>query len=156
MKYKVEIDLALPRDKVVELFDDPQNMPKWQRGLQSFEPLEGTTGQPGARSKLVFQMGKRRIEMIETITERNLPDVFSGTYDAKGVHNIVSNRFVEVGPDRTRWESENEFRFHGLMKVIGTLMKGAFPKQSLKYLQDFKAFAEEGKDVRDAAGSGGE
>jgi len=155
MKYTVSIDLELPRDRVVELFDDPDNLPKWQEGLVRFEPLEGTPGQPGARSRLVFQMGKRRIEMIETITERDLPDVFSGTYDAKGVHNVVSNRFLELGPQRTRWESQNEFRFQGFMKLIGTLMKGSFPKQSLKYLQDFKAFAEEGKDVRDRADAGG-
>jgi hypothetical protein len=151
MKYTVSIDLELPRDEVVELFDDSQNMPKWQEGLQSFEPLEGTPGQPGARSKLVYQMGKRRIEMIETITERDLPEVFSGTYDAKGVHNVVRNRFVELSPQRTRWESENEFVFQGTMKIVGFLFKGSFPKQSLKYLQDFKAFAEEGKDVRDRA-----
>ena len=148
MKYTVSIDLELPRDKVVALFDDPQNMPRWQEGLVLFEPLEGTPGQPGARSRLVFQMGRRRVEMIETITERRLPELFSGTYDAKGVHNIVCNRFIELGADRTRWESENEFRFQGFMRIIGALMKGAFPKQSLKYLQDFKAFAEQGKDVR--------
>jgi hypothetical protein len=151
MRYTVSIELELPRDRVVELFDDPQNMPRWQEGLRSFEPLEGEPGQPGARSRLVFQMGKRRIEMIETITERSLPELFSATYDTKGVHNVVHNRFVELSPQRTRWESENEFRFQGSMRIVGFLFKGAFPKQSLKYLQDFKAFAEEGKDVGDRA-----
>jgi hypothetical protein len=94
-------------------------------------------------------MGKRTIEMIETISIRNLPDEFSGTYDAKGVHNVVRNRFIEMGPDKTKLESENEFQFTGFMKLIGFFMRSAFPKQSLKYLKDFKAFAEEGKDVRD-------
>jgi len=28
-------------------------------------------------------------------------------------------------------------------------MSGAFEKQLLKYMQDFKAFAEEGKSIRD-------
>ena len=66
--YTTTITIDLPRDKVVALFDDPGNLPKWQRGLQSFEPLSGQPGQVGAKSKLVFQMGKRRMEMIETIT----------------------------------------------------------------------------------------
>jgi hypothetical protein len=35
------------------------------------------------------------------------------------------------------------------MRIIGLLMKRAFPKQSLKYLQDFKVFAEEGIEVND-------
>jgi hypothetical protein len=30
---------------------------------------------------------------------------------------------------------------------MGFLMPGAFKKQSMKYLRDFKAFAEEGKSV---------
>ena len=149
MKYTVEIEINLPRDEVVKLFDSQENCYKWQEGLQSFEHLSGEPGEPGATSKLEFQMGKRRVEMIETITQRDLPDRFSGTYDAKGVHNVVENRFIELGPDKTKWESENEFQFSGFMKLIGFFMGSAFPKQSLKYMQDFKAFAEEGKDVRD-------
>jgi len=147
MHYTVEIDIDLPRDRVIELFDSTENLKKWQRGLQVFEPLEGEPGQPGAKSRMVFQMGKRKIEMVETITERNLPDAFAGTYDTKGVHNVVTNRFLEIAPDKTRWVSENEFVFSGFMKVVGFLAKGAFPRQSLKYMQDFKAFAEEGRDV---------
>ena len=78
MHYTVEIDIDLPRDRVIELFDSTENLKKWQRGLQVFEPLEGEPGQPGAKSRMVFQMGKRKIEMVETITERNLPDAFAG------------------------------------------------------------------------------
>ena len=150
MKYTVSIDLDLPRDRVIELFDSTENLYKWQRGLQSFEPIEGEPGQPGAKSSMVFQMGKRRFDLVETITLRELPDRFDGTYDAKGVHNVVKNRFVELAPDKTRWEADQEFQFQGVMKVMGWLMPGAFKKQSLKYLEDFKAFAEDGVDVRDA------
>ena len=47
--------------------------------------------------------------------------------------------------------SENEYRFSGLlMRLVGLLMPGAFRKQSLQHMQDFKAFAEQGKDVREA------
>lgn len=150
MNYEVEIELELPRDRVAALFDDPENLPKWQRGLLSIEPLAGEPGTPGATSKLVFQMGKREMEMVETILVRDLPERFEAVYDAKNVHNVSRHRFEELGPDRTRWVAENEFRFSGFMKVIGFLMKGAFPKQSLQYMTDFKAFAERGVDVRDA------
>ena len=80
--------------------------------------------------------------MIETIIERDLPDVFSGTYDAKGVHNLVENRFYEVEQNKTRWVTENEFDFSGMMKLMGFFMKGAFPKQTLEHMNSFKAFAE--------------
>ncbi len=154
MKYTVSIDLDLPRDEVVRLFDSTDNLYKWQRGLLSFEPISGAPGQPGAKSKLKFQMGKRQIEMIETITARNLPEQFDGTYEAPGIFNIISNRFVVLGSNQTRWESENEFQFRGMMRLMGFLMKGAFPKQSLKYMEDFKAFAERGIDVRDGEARG--
>jgi hypothetical protein len=147
--YTEHIDIDLPRARVVALFDDPDNLVKWQRGLQSFEHLSGEPGQPGARSRLVFQTGRRRLEMIETITRRDLPEAFDGTYDAKGVHNIVENRFAEVGPDRTRWSSHNVFELRGPMKLVGLVFAGAFRKQTRKYLEDFKAFAERGVDVRD-------
>jgi len=149
MQYTVEITLELPRERVIELFDDPDNLPKWQKGLQSFEPISGTPGEVGATSRLRFQMGKRRLEMVETITRRELPDHFDGTYETQGVFNVVKNQFIAVSSNQTRWVSENEFRFTTLMmKGIELLMKGAFPKQSLKYMEDFKAFAERGVDVR--------
>jgi hypothetical protein len=34
---------------------------------------------------------------------------------------------------------------------MGRLMPGAFRKQSRAHMQDFKAFAEQGKDVRETA-----
>ncbi len=49
--------------------------------------------------------------------------------------------------------SESEYRFSGLlMRLVAPFMRGAFRKQSLKHMQDFKAFAEHGKDVREAKG----
>lgn len=142
MNYSSAIEIDRPIDKVVELFDNPENMAKWMKGLQSFEPISGKPGQVGAKSLLKFKMGKREIEMIETITVSNLPEEFSGTYEAKGVFNIVKNKFVSLPGNRTKYISEQEFQFKGFMKVIGFLMPGAFKKQSMKYLTDFKHFVE--------------
>src|SRR5690606_1913628 len=142
MKFTTETDINKPIDKVIELFDNADKMSKWMEGLQSFEHISGTPGQPAAKSKLKFKMGKRDIEMIETITVRNFPDEFSGIYEAKGVNNIVINKFVKVSEDKTKYITENEFQFKGFMKIIGFLMPNAFKKQSIKYLNDFKKFAE--------------
>jgi hypothetical protein len=146
MKFCCEIDIDLPREKVIELFDNPENMKHWQPGLMSFEPLSGTPGQPGAKSRLKYKMGQREIEMIETITVRNLPDEFSGTYEAKGVFNLVSNHFKPLPGDRTLIVSDNEFRLSGFMKLFGLLMPGSFSKESYKHLQRFKEFAESRKE----------
>lgn len=142
MKYTQQIEINLPREKVIDLFDNPDNMKHWQPGLVSFELIEGEAGQTGAKMLLKYKMGKREIEMIETITVRNLPDEFSGTYEAKGVWNEVKNTFEATSDNNTIWKTENEFKFKGFMKLMAAIMPGAFKKQSFKYLQYFKEFAE--------------
>ncbi len=148
--YTVEIEIELPRDRVIDLFDNPDNLFKWQTGLQSFEHLSGEPGHEGATSKLVYLSGKHRIELIETITKRNLPDEFNGTYAWNGGRNTLINRFIELGAERTKWESTCEYEFSNLMmKLMGWLFPGKFREQNLMFMRDFKAFAEEDRDVRD-------
>jgi carbon monoxide dehydrogenase subunit G len=142
VKYTHSIKIDLPREKVVELFDNPENLKHWQPGFISAEHISGEKGQPGSKTLLKYKMGKRDIEMIETITQRNLPEEFSGTYEAKGVWNEVRNTFEESAEGTTTWNAQNEFRFKGFMKFMALLMPGAFKKQSYKYMKLFKEFAE--------------
>jgi len=46
MKCTVQIDIDLPREQVIQLFDDPDNLAKWQKGLLSFEHLSGESAFP--------------------------------------------------------------------------------------------------------------
>ncbi len=142
MKYTQEITINKPLEEVVRLFDNPDNMGHWMEGLVSFEHLSGEPGKVGAKSKLKFKMGKRDLEMVETILVRDLPREFSGTYEAKGVFNVVKNYFEAINENQTKYTAENEFQFSGFMKLFGWLMPGAFKKQSFKYQEDFKRFAE--------------
>lgn len=160
MKYTVSIEIALPRERVLLLLADPANFPKWLRGLVLHEPISGKPGEVGTKSRVIFQMGQQRIECTETVTRQEPADLhqiskesvvhFEREISGKGMWNAVRDRFTEAGPDKTRWESENEFKLSGLlMRLVGVLMPGAFRKQSQLHMQDFKAFAEHGKDVRD-------
>ncbi len=142
MKYTNETIINLPLDKVVELFDSAENLSKWMEGLQSYEHLSGTPGQPGAKARLKFKMGGRDMEMIETITANHLPHELSGTYEMNGVVNTISNKFEKISENQTRYYTENEFKFHGFMQFVAFLMPGAFKRQSQKYLDAFKKFAE--------------
>jgi carbon monoxide dehydrogenase subunit G len=143
MKYTTEIEINKPIDQVIALFDNPDNLVKWMTGLKSFEHISGVPGQPGAKSKLIFGIGNSEIEMIETITVRNLPLEFSGTYESRGILTIQKNSFVKLSDTRTKYISENETKFKGLLKLMGLIMTGALKKQSLKYMSDFKNFAEQ-------------
>jgi hypothetical protein len=161
MKYTVSIEIALPLEEVVRLLADPAHLPKWLRGLVLHEPLRGTHGQVGTTSRVVMQMGTKTMELTETITRREpvgLHSIPKGSvvhFDreivGEGMWSAVRDRLTEAGPDTTLWVSESEYRFSSLlMRLVGLLMPGAFHKQSLQHMQDFKAFAEQGKDVREA------
>ncbi|RFU85485.1 SRPBCC family protein [Streptomyces triticagri] len=160
MKYTVTTEIALPRETVVQLLADPAHLPKWLRGMVLHEPQNGKHGELGTTSRVVMQMGKQRIEATETITRREPADLHqipTGSvvhYDreivSKGMWSAVRDRLTEAGPETTLWEQESEYRFSGLMmRLVGLLMPGAFRKQSEQHMQDFKRFAEQGKDVRD-------
>lgn len=142
MRYTVQTTINAPIDEVIKRFDNVDTMKEWMPGLIKFEHLSGEPGQVGAQSKLTYQMGKRTIEMIETITERDLPRTFNGTYIANGVYNEVGNSFKAIDENTTHHLSEQYFQFKGGMKLIGFLFPNAFKKQSQKYLDDFKAFVE--------------
>ncbi|QDC25259.1 SRPBCC family protein [Georgenia yuyongxinii] len=148
MRYTEEIEIALPRDEVVRLFTDLASLPKWQKGLQSVGLLSGEAFQVGARTRLVFLTGKRRMEMIETITHNALPEALHAVYDTKGVHNVCENYLTEVAPDRTRWVTPNVFEFSGPMRIIGLLFGRSFSKETREQMRRFKEFAEHGTDVR--------
>ncbi len=161
MKYTVSIEIALPREEVAQLLADPAHLPKWLRGLVQHEPLRGEHGHVGTESRVVLQMGQQKFAGIETITRREPADLrgiphgsvvhFERELVGGGMWSATRDRLTEVGPDTTRWVSESEYRFSGLlMRLVGLLMPGAFRKQLLQHMQDFKAFAEQGKDVREA------
>ena len=163
MKYTVSIEIAMPLEEVAQLLADPAHMPKWLRGLVLHEPLSGVHGQVGTKSRVVMQMGQQKFEATETITRREPADLgsipkgsvvhFEREIVTEGMWNAAREQLTEAGPDTTLWVSENEYRFSGLpMRLVGLFMRGAFRKQSQQHMLDFKAFAEQGTDVREAKG----
>jgi hypothetical protein len=148
VKYTCEITIDLPRDEMVALLDSAENMKHWQKGLKANRHISGKPGEEGAQMELEYQMGKRHLVMVETIIKRQMPEEMHTTYDAKGVHSIQKNYFHAIDSKTSQWISESEFQFSGLMmKMMGWLMPGAFKKQSMTYLEDFKRFAETGVSV---------
>jgi len=148
MKYSTEIIIDLPREEVIRKLDNVDNMKHWQRGLVNYKVLQGVPGEEGTTMELEYQMGKRNVVLTETITKNVFPEEFHANYDTKGVHNVQKNFFYEIDGNKTKWVSESEVELEGfVMKMMGFLMPGAFKKQSMKYLKDFKDFAENGTSV---------
>lgn len=148
MKYTIETIIELPRDKVIKKLDNTDNLKHWQEGLVSTEHISGTPGQVGAKMKLVFKMGKRHMELIENITKREFPNEFHGTYTTKGMHNVQENYFEELPNGHTKWVSKSEFiPTSFVLRIMTLIMPSTFKKQSKKYMDAFKNFAEKGISV---------
>ena len=81
--------------------------------------------------------------MVETIVAFAPPDmVRCACYEAKGVQNLVENRFFADGPAKTRWVLSNSFTFSGLMSFVSPFVQDSVPQQNRDAMQRFKAFAE--------------
>lgn len=145
MKFNCSVEIDLPVDQVTTLWSNPENLKHWQDGFVSMDQISGEPGEPGSKSKMIYGSGKRKIELVETIKTNDLPREFSGKYEAKEMVNLMTNRFQALGENQTRWEAEIEYiQFNGFMpKLMATLMPGMFRKQTQKWLDQFKQFAEQ-------------
>jgi hypothetical protein len=151
MLYTTEIIVKVPLDIFIKKMDNIDNLKHWQRGLLSTEHISGNPGELGSKIKLNYKFNKRYMEIIETITKSNFPNEFHATYNGKGMNNLQKNYFTETADNYTKWTSINEFiPLNFSMRVMLFLMPSAFKKQSLKYMQDFKNFAENGTSVTNA------
>ncbi|MEE4178505.1 MAG: SRPBCC family protein [Bacteroides sp.] len=141
MKYNCSVELDLPIDQVIRLWDDEAHFAEWQDGFQSIVHLEGTPNTPGARSKIIFHQGKNVIELTETILSNKLPEEKKALYDHQHMTNIQTTCFEPLAGQKTRYFSEVEYsKFNGLMpKILAFLFPGLFKKQSQRWMQNLKA-----------------
>ncbi len=143
MKFALAITINLPRERVLEIFDDHDNVTKWQPNLVSRELLEGKLGYPGCRTRMVFNTLGQRIEMLETVISRDLPDEFRAEYSSNGVLNTARNIFIAQTPETTRWISENVFTFSGLKGVaLKRVPEALYKSQTRSVMMEFKRYAE--------------
>jgi len=144
MKFSCSVDIDKSRDEVVKLFDNPDNMRHWQDGFISFTPQTGTPGKVGAQSLIKYDIKGRKMDLLETITRNNLPEEMHGSYEGDFGKNTMHNYFEVLRSDKTRWRSELEYvKMNGfVMRAMAKVMPGMFRKQTQKWMDQFKAFAE--------------
>ncbi|TXE16883.1 SRPBCC family protein [Psychroserpens burtonensis] len=151
MKYTTEIKVNVTLDEFIKKMDNVDNMKHWQHGFVSAEHISGDLGQLGAKMKLKYRFGKRKMEIIETITKRNLPNEFHANYTMKAMQNVQQNYFKNTNNGFTKWTSITEFVPLNLkMRLMLFFIPRAFKKQSLIYMRNFKSFAENGTSIANA------
>ena len=143
MRCQIEIEVDLPRERLIELFLDRDNLKKWQTGFVSLEPISGATGEVGAKTRQVHKSGSREQEIVETITVMNPPEEICGTYEGGSVRTLIENRFYEVAGGKTRWVLVSDFQSTNIiLKLLAFLAPGMFKKQTRLFMDRFKEFAE--------------
>ena len=150
MKFTCTAEINLPVKRVSALFNDPNNLERWQEGFISHQHLRGIPGEPGAKSRISILRRNRRIVVIETIIFKNLPFELNALYEHEHMVNTLSNRFNSLSESKTRYEAQVEYvKFIGFMpKMMALLMPWMFKRQTQKWVNRFKAFAEkEGKPL---------
>jgi hypothetical protein len=150
MKFTCSVEIDLPVEKVVELFDNPKNLIEWQDGFVAIEPISGAPGEPGSKSRMIYIIRDREMEIIETIKVKNLPTEMTGVYEHIHMVNTMTTRFKEIAPGKTKYEAEIEYtQFNGFVpKMMAFFMPGLFKKQTQKWLNQFKTFAERTANVK--------
>ncbi len=144
MKFSGSIDIDKPQHIVAAFFADPQYLGEYQEGFLRKELVSGTAGQNGAVSKMYYQMGKGEMELTETITSNQLPEVFEGHYHHKHMDNTMKCRFIALSENKTRYTSEIEYtRINWVMpRLMAILFPGMYRKPAQRWMNNFKEFVE--------------
>ena len=104
MKYICTVDINLPIDDVVKLWEDEASFIEWQDGFKSIDLISGRRNEMSAKSKIVLE-DKRRIELIETIIKYDLPREKTALYEHIHMTNTQMTRFVALKNGQTQYIS---------------------------------------------------
>lgn len=142
MNFTAQIVIDRPRERVIELIRDPEYLAAWMPGWHYGPLLAGAPEQVGARRAVLVQVQGMKLEMVETVLVYNPPEMISSVYTARGVKNLVENRFYADSAGSTRWVNSNVFQFQGVMKFVGAIVGDVVPRQTVASMQRFKQLAE--------------
>ncbi len=109
MKFTCSVEIDLPVEKVVRPFDNDENLIEWQDGFIRIEHISAIPGESGAKSRIIFQTGKQKMELIETILVKNIPNEKTGLHEYKHMVNTMTSRFIAMGENKTRYVAQIEY-----------------------------------------------
>ena len=147
IQYSETIEIEKPIDIVNQLFKDIYTMKEYMPGTKDIILIDGVDGVEEAKYKILLEMGEDYMEMNATLKNNNLPDSLTMWYEMAGVLNIVTQKHSEVSKHKTLITNQQEFQFHGIMKIIAFFKPDgfnieAFRTQTKIYLSSFKQFVE--------------
>ena len=144
MRTVIKIEVEVPQARLAPLFADPELCTKWMEDIDRVEPISGLLGMRGSRYRLVPKAGG--MEFVATVLDRDIPSELRVKLEGSNLTVLVTGKFAEMSPARTRLTHEQVFNFKGLFNKLGGLLaRGAIKKAQRRHLQAFKRYAETGR-----------
>jgi hypothetical protein len=144
MKYNVELLIDKPSGRSGRLSTIPDKLNTWQTSLTAVELFHGTSGQPGAESKLIFEENGLEFSLVERVISCQEPESIVQSYKNQFSANTVKNSFLEQGQNQTLWVTETEYKFKTLlMKVMGPVYKKNLVARTQRGMERFKEMVED-------------
>jgi len=142
-EFRIEIDR--PLREVYAAFNNPDNLPRWISGLQRTEPISGTPGHVGAKTRQIYLERGRTVELIETITAHEPMKRFAGEIDGQGVSCAIHVEFVDRGRS-TLVVARADMRSRSFMlSLMMPFIKGSIRKRQGGDFERFKRLLEAGE-----------
>ena len=139
------IEIEKPLKEVYRALKDPENLPRWLKGLQRTEQISGKPGEVGSVTKQIYLERGRTVEMIETITKYEPEKFFEGHLEGPGMNAKLRVEFQDMG-EKTAMTFMGDFEPCSLMmRFMMPFMKGAISKRQSGDLETFKRLVEAGE-----------
>lgn len=144
MRYRLEIILNKPVEKVIETFTHASQKKHWHRDLLSY----GKIGTEGNEAIIKEGKGNKKTTIKETVLIDNLPHEYLCKYECNGMFKYEENYFEIIDDHNTHWVVVSEYKFKGLgAKLVGFFYPSSFKKRTKTYMTDFKNYLEKGISV---------
>ncbi|USD36003.1 SRPBCC family protein [Ferrimonas sp. SCSIO 43195] len=143
MKYQHTVTLNADIQTVCRLFSDHQSLTHWQPELHEVTPLIGIPGEQGATCFMEYQLGLCQFLVLKTIVDNHPPKKFVATYQIYNIWNQKESHFVHLDDHTTRWVLISEFRFNGIMKIVGFFFPLLFRYTTTRYMKQFQQYIDQ-------------
>ena len=93
----LKIRIECPVEYTWQTFKNVDLMGEWVQGFVRLETVEGEPETAGSKHRLIFEEGRRQVELIQTVEaiEENQTFIFSAA--TKGMRNACQTRFHSDG-----------------------------------------------------------
>jgi len=143
MRYTCQVELELPRSRVLELMTDPARAAEWMPGLESYTAVQGQAGRPGSVSELRFSGVPGQGLLVEKV-ERSDEHHHDVVHLVGPVRNETRNTFTDLPGGGTSWVAEHVFHLPpGMAQGLGPIGEQAFRENTQRSMETFKRWAEQ-------------